>query len=372
MQRELDEQAAAHLASAQQLCVLLAEGRLAQADRTVQVLTESLRLVGDRLREALAAEAVPEPEAEAEVEHAADGQPGDAVADAEAGDASDQSTNVVGARQLEIEALLEQPELGNLQRQALVAERIKLAAEAEARRRGERLAELMEGDLIPDFLGCLRAAEGGVGDCEAKAFRAAEVRADLELVFSATQGRERLAQELVGCAENGRETFPPQGFSLLCGAVNHMLSHMAEAAAPLFEHFLVCRAPAADGSRGVASFTHHTGYPNPVEAPKGVENFCFPCDPGVAPPPRRYSIVRTLDDGTRQYGFCAAVGREFISVSLADEGQPGPWQVVCLLTRYPWFSMFEALLTTLVERFERYERYKSRGVTSQGGVEACT
>ena len=53
MQRELDEQAAAHLASAQQLCVLLTEGRLAQADRTVQVLTESLGLVGDRLREAL-------------------------------------------------------------------------------------------------------------------------------------------------------------------------------------------------------------------------------------------------------------------------------------------------------------------------------
>jgi hypothetical protein len=47
---------------------------------------------------------VPAPAAEAEVGHAVDGQPGEAAADTELGEAGDESTSVAGARRLEIEA----------------------------------------------------------------------------------------------------------------------------------------------------------------------------------------------------------------------------------------------------------------------------
>ena len=54
-----------------------------------------------------------------------------------------------------------------------------------------------------------------------------------------------------------------------------------------------------------------------------------------------YCFVRTLEDGSRLYGFCSRLQR-------AD----GRVEVVCLCTRYPWFSCWQTLLRH-VDRMRR-------------------
>ena len=54
-------------------------------------------------------------------------------------------------------------------------------------------------------------------------------------------------------------------------------------------------------------------------------------------PHASYSIVRTLEDGTRQYGFC-------VPLRLPDGGGA---LVICLLSRYPWMTMFQEVVALL-------------------------
>ena len=81
------------------------------------------------------------------------------------------------------------------------------------------------------------------------------------------------------------------------------------------------------------SFDLHLGYPRGVERPGAVEHFCYPVDvTTVGAPPGQYTFMMTLDGGDRQFGFC----RTLI--------QPDGYQTLCIMTRYPWFSVFTPLL----------------------------
>ena len=61
------------------------------------------------------------------------------------------------------------------------------------------------------------------------------------------------------------------------------------------------------------------------------------------PQTSQYAFVRTLDDQTRQYGFCCRTRRH----SEENEGEPDSVEVICILSRYLWFSTFNTLLAML-------------------------
>ena len=102
----------------------------------------------------------------------------------------------------------------------------------------------------------------------------------------------------------------------------------------------------------------HIGYPRGVERPPAVEHFCYPVDvTNVGAPPGQYTFMMTLDSGERQFGFC----RTLI--------QPDGYQTLCIMTRYPWFSVFTPLLAAL-------EVYSGRGTATMeaildSAVETC-
>ena len=77
----------------------------------------------------------------------------------------------------------------------------------------------------------------------------------------------------------------------------------------------------------------------------------------VGAPPGQYTFMMTLDSGERQFGFC----RTLI--------QPDGYQTLCIMTRYPWFSVFTPLLAAL-------EVYSGRGTATMeaildSAVETC-
>ena len=180
----------------------------------------------------------------------------------------------------------------------------------------------------------------------------AERKDDMSLVLSSAQGRGVLASVLSNKTNGGGATasFPTAGFEQLCVLVELALSEMTGTVRiPIFDVFVI----AIHGAK--AGIVHHVDFPRQQEGmpvplepgsgkprngnpPGGVEHFCFPVDPAVAPPPPNYTIVRTLDDGSRQYGFCRSVTTE-----------SGEVEVLCLLSRHPWFTLFESVMWPLAE-----------------------
>ena len=259
------------------------------------------------------------------------------------------------ARLGEIEQQLAGTEISDRARQALVAEQIRLRRNAEERAKQQRLRELLRGGAVADVVGAMRGAGGGA------ATELARRREDIELLFSAEAGRQELGRAL---GEHTGATFAQEGFDGLCSLVELALSQMTQATSPVFDAFLVCAHPPPASAQGRAhgAIVYHLDFPRQPEGepvpldpgsgkprsgkpPSGVEHFCFPVDPAVGTPPSNYTIVRTLDDGTRQYGFCRSVTLDGVG-----EGEEEPTtEVLCLLSRYPWFSMFEAVMLPVAE-----------------------
>ena len=265
-------------------------------------------------------------------------------------------------RLAELDKLLDDPELKDAgmnkggKRQTLVAERLRLVRNAEERKKKETLRRLLAEGVINHAVQKMRRPLAAPGELTADF---ATHKDDLELLLATELGREDLAKVLErllspGPVKAGKDTivstdppgtasFPAEGFDCLCGALDMALSEMSDASAPIFDVFVACQWG------GRASIVHHVDFPRqeePGEAPGGVEHFCFPVDPttisdGELPP--NYTIVRTLDDGTRQYGFCKT-----IEVEDESDGSTIP-EVLCLLSRHPWFSLFESVMEPLAE-----------------------
>ena len=265
-------------------------------------------------------------------------------------------------RLVEIERMLACAELEDAgmnkggKRQTLVAERLQLLRNLEERRREAKLKELLNDGAVREAVQAMRENLAAPGSLASDFQRR---KADLDLLFGTELGREDLANVLWQLLEpapaartsghrrdeasaygdpSGTASFPNEGFDCLCETVTMALNRMVRASAPICDVFVACTWEAT------ASIAHHVDFPRSsgqTEAPAGVEHFCFPVDPATATLPSSYTIVRTLDDGTRQYGFCKALTPE------TDSRQP--MEVLCLLSRYPWFSLFESVMGPLAE-----------------------
>ena len=262
-------------------------------------------------------------------------------------------------RLAELDKMLDDPELKDAgmnkggKRQTLVAERLRLVRNAEDRKKKEKLHRLLAEGVINVALQKMRRPLASPGELTAEFD---QHRADLELLLATELGRENLANVLeqvlsparvqsgkdaVASADPpGVASFPAEGFDCLCAALDMALNEMSDASAPIFDIFVACQWS------GRASIVHHIDFPRQDTAgnpPGGVEHFCFPVDPStIAKLPPKYTIVRTLDDGTRQYGFCKAVE--------VEDGDGGTTtEVLCLLSRRPWFSLFERVMIPLAE-----------------------
>jgi hypothetical protein len=268
-----------------------------------------------------------------------------------------------------IELQLARPDISDRARQALVAQRLRLRRSAEDKAKGRRLRQLLSDHTVAQLIGALRrpaddapASAAGEGAVEAGG-AAAELAArhdDVEQLLSSELGRAELGLELekqvMGGDGGGAATtvrFPAEGFDGLCRLVHRALDHMKQAGPPIFDALVVCRHPPLPSAQGSAhgSIVHHVEFPRkgagstPTEPPGGVEHFCFPVHPGLAPPPEHFTIVRTLDDGTRQYGFCRYVPLGGGSRGGgAEQLQPAAAEVLCLLSRQPWFSLCEGVM----------------------------
>jgi hypothetical protein len=116
-------------------------------------------------------------------------------------------------------------------------------------------------------------------------------------------------------------------------------------------------AAAAEGSGGAAA---GEGGEGSDPAPPKLEHFCLPtlAEAWEGAYTAHYTFVRTLDDQTRQYGFCARVRRETPGSTDVLPGGEGAQaaetadrvEVICILTRYLWFSIFNRLLATLTKQ----------------------
>jgi Ca2+-binding EF-hand superfamily protein len=97
--------------------------------------------------------------------------------------------------------------------------------------------------------------------------------------------------------------------------------------------------------------THHMAFPRSDEvAPPMIEHFCIPTaaeilsDAALNIKKPVYTFIRTLDGGERQYGFCIRVIREVPEVNGAESDTV---DVLCILSRYPWFTVFGSILEKL-------------------------
>ena len=262
-------------------------------------------------------------------------------------------------RLAELDRMLDDPELKDAgmnkggKRQTLVAERLRLVRNAEERKKKEKLHQLLAEGVINVAVQKMRRPLASPGELTAE-FQ--QHRADLELLLATELGRENLANVLeqllsparvqsgkdavVSTDRPGVASFPAEGFECLCAALDMALNEMSDASAPIFDVFVACQWS------GRASIVHHVDFPRQDAAgkpPGGVEHFCFPVDPSTtAKLPPKYTIVRTLDDGTRQYGFCK-------TIEVEDGAGGTTTEVLCLLTRRPWFSLFESVMIPLAE-----------------------
>lgn len=180
-------------------------------------------------------------------------------------------------------------------------------------------------------------------------------------IFGAKQGRQQLADVLLDWS--GRSpSVPVAGFRGCCELINSALSSMIESEPPIFDEIVLCtldsKGPRLCNYMSNAMLRDSTAGEH-AEIPKGVEHMCFPVGLAATPVlPEQYCIVRTLDDGTRQYGFCAIVpppppaegGPEleacepgFVASLPGGKG----FQCLCVFTRHTWFGLFRDLMATL-------------------------
>eukprot|EP01050_Picozoa_sp_SAG11_P002458 SAG11_NODE_125_length_15744_cov_50.316075_1_plen_2970_part_10 len=243
--------------------------------------------------------------------------------------AIDEIATVEKARLAAIDVEMGEEGLKDRKRQALLAERIKLVKNEEERQQERKFRDLLRNDTMTTVLDGLRDTSKASAVFEAQ-------QSNMQLMFAKEEGRGELAHVL-GRME-GVQVFPTAGFQLLSQIIEQVLNQMVGTATPLFDDFIVCASPALPSARPgtLASLTQHTRFPHgitdkkgrPRERPDGCEHFCYPVDPKIAVPPPLYTVVRTLDDGARQYGFCKPMGSE----------------VICLLSRHPWFELFETVM----------------------------
>ena len=245
------------------------------------------------------------------------------------------------ARIAEIDAEMLHDDLKDRTKQSLIAERLRLIKNEEARQQDRKFRDLLNNETMTAVVKALQDA-ATVDEYEKQ-------KADVQLLFGREEGRRELATVLG--TMDGVQVFPEAGFTKLSEMIGLALNQMAGTATPLFDDFLVCSHPPLPSARPgtIASITEHSRFPRgvvdkkgrPRERPDGCENFCFPVHPSVAAPPPFYTVVRTLDSGERQYGFCK---------SMPQEGTD-KIDVLCLLSRHPWFEMFETVLGSIGDKF---------------------
>ena len=248
-----------------------------------------------------------------------------------------------------------QAELSGIERQALVAERIKLESELASRQSAATLARLLADSTIERLMEALFAPETGAADGARKLERMERKADAVELLVNAKQGRAQLAETLHDYVERS-PAVPPRGFDCICSLVNDALSSMVDEAAPIFDELVMCSMDSPDAPPRVSGHLDWRTIGSAdakAEPPMGVELLAMPIahvgsragssaededaeGPTEDPEVDQYCIIRTLDDGTRQYGFCAPLQ------------SAGARRVLCVLSRHPWFGLWRSLLPTLV------------------------
>lgn len=103
----------------------------------------------------------------------------------------------------------------------------------------------------------------------------------------------------------------------------------------------------ADLARNARSVDYHVSYPRKEAGaddpcPPQLEHFCLPtvAEAASGADTARYAFVLTMDSGARQYGFCERVRREGVETDTVE--------VLCLLSRYLWPSVFNQILGAMV------------------------
>jgi hypothetical protein len=279
-------------------------------------------------------------------------------------------------------------ELKGTQRQALVAERIKLANELESRHNAAYLTRLLTGNTLQRLVEALFAPEQGSSAAAAKRTRMQKMASEVELLVNAKQGRKHLASTIRDYAAR-TGTIGPQGFECICTLLSECMGAMVSEAAPVFDELVVCKTEAFGQPPQVCGHLDWRAIGqdgSAAEPPMGIESLCMPTSRSVASTNRdlkvdraaasstegsasidssgaiddgsagpeggskqqttteqegnQYVIIRTLEDGTRQYGFCAPL-------QSADE-EVGGARVLCVLSRHPWFQLFQCVLDALV------------------------
>ena len=259
-------------------------------------------------------------------------------------------------RSEEVTRELESESLSGTKRQSLVAERIKLEKEIVARKRQAELTQLLNSDVLSKLIERLWGAETSQVERNAKKKALASAERQIADIFSDKQGRQQLAHSLIEFATKSA-AMPPLGFRGCCELVNSALSSMVNSEPPIFDEIVLC----ALDSKGPRLCSHMTsamlrGTENTTveqrDIPRGVEHMCFPVGLASTPVlPEQYTIVRTLDDGTRQYGFSAV-----LRSSEHEESEPGfvaslpggkGFKCLCIFSRHTWFSLFHDLMASV-------------------------
>lgn len=111
--------------------------------------------------------------------------------------------------------------------------------------------------------------------------------------------------------------------------------------------------PEAGLVRELRDVEMHVSYPRKEAGaadpcPPTLEHFCLPtvAEAASGADTARYAFVRTLDSGERQYGFCERVRR-------AGADGTDTVEVLCLLSRYLWPTVFNQILDAMVAQRER-------------------
>ena len=270
-------------------------------------------------------------------------------------------------------------ELKGTQRQALVAERIKLASELESRQNAAYLTWLLTGNTLQKLVEALFEPEHGMGAAAAKRARMHKMAPQVELLVNARQGRKQLASTISDYAQERTGAISAQGFECICTLLSKCMGAMVSEVAPVFDQVVVCKTEAAGQPPQVCGHLDWRAIGQDGAAPEppmGIESLCMPTtrlvtvaarsaavsasadtkatadDHGAGAEDRdtpqrldqdednHYVVVRTLDDGTRQYGYCAPLESAQQSV--------GGARVICVLSRHPWFQLFQCVLAALV------------------------
>ena len=269
-------------------------------------------------------------------------------------------------------------ELKGTQRQALVAERIKLASELESRQNAAYLTCLLTGNTLQKLVEALFEPEQGTGAAAAKRARMHKMAPQVELLVNARQGRKQLASTIRDYAQR-TGAISVQGFECICTLLSKCMGAMVSEAAPVFDLVVVCKTEAAGQPPQVCGHLDWRAIGQDGAAPEppmGIESLCMPTarlvtaaassaavsasadtkasadDHGAGAEDsdksqtadqhedNHYVVIRTLDDGTRQYGYCAPLESAQQSV--------GGARVICVLSRHPWFQLFRCVLAALV------------------------